>query len=111
MSGREDTIAQLTGNAVLMKRWRELVRSGDLDKILELCNCYRRPYNKDAKPDPIPHIQAEYNGGMKAWDKLEYLLGSLPYAKEKGYEPTSDYVGYTKDRVATRKQENYEDEI
>ena len=111
MSSRKDTIEQLTGDPVFMKKWRDLIKSGDMDKILELCNCYRGSYAKDHKPDLTPHVQSENNGGMKAWDKLEYLINSLPFSQKEGVATNpGEYVGYVKDRVANRRQLDHEDD-
>ena len=105
---RNQTIKEISADSALMSRWRTLINSGDLTKMLELANCFRRPYNADAEPSPHPHIQSEQNGGSKGWAKLEYLLQSLPY-KDQLIENTGylDYVGFIKDNLASRKQRDF----
>jgi hypothetical protein len=110
MSNREEIIESITSDVSFMSKWRSIVKDGTLDRILELCNCYRAPYNKDAKPDPMPHIQAEFNGGMKSWDKLEYLLSSLAFRENnRNNKHGEEYVGYVRDHVAKRRQIDFEE--
>lgn len=104
---RREVIEDITSDAKFMQTWRVLIKDGTVDKMLELCNCFRAPYNKDAKPDPLPHVQAENNGGMKAWDKLAYLLTSCPYHDNNLKKKGEEYIGYIKDHVSTRRQKEF----
>jgi len=102
---RKDTIDQLTGDVALMGEWRLLIKSGRLEQMLTLANCFRGEYSKTQKSPSEPHIRQEQNGGMRAWDKLEYLLMSLPF-KEQSVQQSDDqeYIGFVQDHVATNMQ-------
>jgi hypothetical protein len=107
---RKEIIEDITSDVAFMSKWRSMVSSGDLEKILRLANCYRGEYAKTQKPPEQPHIRSEQNGGMRAWDKLEYLIMSLPFKENREYnEESTEYVGYVKDHVAASVQESYED--
>ena len=94
---RKQTIEYITSDVALMKRWKDLITSGDLDKILSLCECHRGNYSKGTKADPNPHINSENRGGMMAWEKLNYLLTSLPFQDHTTRNDSDDYVGFVRD--------------
>tara|TARA_R110000772_G_scaffold18184_4_gene50787 strand:- start:4243 stop:4590 length:348 start_codon:yes stop_codon:yes gene_type:complete len=110
---RAQTIETITSDSVLMAKWRQLVSSGEMKDMLMLANCYRGDFSKSKKPSELPHIRQEENGGMRAWDKLEYLLDSLPFKENKAFKADDDdgFTGYVKDHMAERTQEEFNDKI
>jgi hypothetical protein len=79
MTTRKELLNELRTDHQFRSTWRNLIDDGTLDKIIMFCECHRAPYQSDLPDHPEPHLQSEKNGGIKAWDKLVYLIRTMPF--------------------------------
>ena len=95
MSKRKQLLDKLKGDKTFRDKWKDLIESEFIDEIINYCECYRSPYQSDLPDHKEPHLQSEKNGGIKAWDKLSYLIRSMPYDIEEVENLDDKYDGET----------------
>lgn len=90
---------QFYHNTELVEWCKDLVQDERFQEYLEVVHTYSDPYTPENSLNPIPHIQSQIDGGIKAVSKIFHCIQKIPFFEfnEKEDSPF-EYVGYRRQK-------------